>query len=129
MSDFDFNFNANIKKLGRCLARRLVEEIENEHGHISEDTLRQIDNPAIREKLANALKAKDGMIGSTVITYRNPSHPLATMANFLSSGSPKIFTPAMRVLFSNCCKMRTITNTAKPATNHLSLFTSIPRKL
>lgn len=52
-------------------ARELVEEIENEHGHVSEEILGQIDDPNIRAKLTNALKAKDGMIGSTVITYQN----------------------------------------------------------
>ena len=66
----------NGENAARRKARELVEEIENEHGHVGEETLRQIDDPTIRAKLTNALKAKDGMIGSTVITYQT-SHSLA----------------------------------------------------
>jgi len=68
----------NSENAARRKARELVEEIENEHGHVGEETLRQIDDPTIRAKLTNALKAKDGMIGSTVITYQT-SRSLATI--------------------------------------------------
>jgi hypothetical protein len=58
-----------MEAAARSRARELVKKIANEHGHVSEETLRQIEDPTIRAELANALDAKDGLIGSTVITY------------------------------------------------------------
>jgi hypothetical protein len=53
----------------RLRARELVNEIANEHGHVGEDVLRQINDPEVRDRILKALNTKDGMIGSTVITY------------------------------------------------------------
>jgi hypothetical protein len=53
----------------RRRARELVEQIQEEHGHVGEETLRQIADPTLRARLSHALNIKDGMIGSSVITY------------------------------------------------------------
>ncbi|KEF63281.1 uncharacterized protein A1O9_01258 [Exophiala aquamarina CBS 119918] len=54
--------------LARRQARELVKGIAEEHGHVGEDVLHQINDPAVRDTISKALSTKDGIIGSAVIT-------------------------------------------------------------
>jgi hypothetical protein len=52
----------------RAGARRLVENIAQEHGYLSEDDLSQLPDD-VRRKVNEAMLKKDEIIGSSVITY------------------------------------------------------------
>lgn len=49
-------------------ARELVEQITREHGHLSDEFLSRLE-PSDRREIEYAMLRKDGMIGSSVITY------------------------------------------------------------
>ena len=59
---------AGNEDTARSRAKRLVKQIGHQHGHLSGETLSQIHDPTVRASVIEALKAKDDMIGSTVIT-------------------------------------------------------------
>ncbi len=96
---------------GRAEARRLVNNIAKEHGHLGEDVLGKMDQETRRE-VEEALLKKDLMIGSSVITYVR-SHHFKIDLNTSRLGQPKIFIQAMHVSSLNYFKMRTITTTLK----------------
>lgn len=56
----------------RAGARKLVEDIAQEHGYLSEDVLSQLPDD-VRRKVDEAMLKKDEMIGSSVMTYECPS--------------------------------------------------------
>lgn len=56
------------ESLTRIRARGLVESIANDHGYLGEDVLSQMPDDT-RRKVEKALAKKDGMIGSSVMTY------------------------------------------------------------
>lgn len=49
-------------------ARELVQEITRTHGHLSEEFLSELE-PHQRREIEYAMLQKDGMIGSSTITY------------------------------------------------------------
>jgi hypothetical protein len=65
-------------------ARALVEQIALDHGHIDEEDLSKLA-PDLQRKIKYALRRKDSMIGSSVITYDQwPPRSLSYPANNLS---------------------------------------------
>lgn len=53
---------------GRAVARRLVDDICKEHGHIPEEVLDQFSK-ANRDIVEQAMLSKDKLIASSIITY------------------------------------------------------------
>jgi hypothetical protein len=49
-------------------ARKLVEGIAESHGYVGEEVLGQL-SPAIRQKIEQAMRRKDEMSASSIITY------------------------------------------------------------
>ncbi|EXJ63403.1 uncharacterized protein A1O5_11452 [Cladophialophora psammophila CBS 110553] len=49
-------------------ARNLVEGIKKHYGYLTGETLSRIPDLAVRAEVSNALKAKDSLIGSTIVT-------------------------------------------------------------
>ncbi len=50
-------------------AKELVEGIAKSHGHLGEEVYAQIENPELRRQMREAIKKKDELIGSSVITW------------------------------------------------------------
>lgn len=56
------------KSFGRTRARELVEGIAKSHGYLGEDVLNRMSSD-VRQKVEEAMLAKDKMLGASVITY------------------------------------------------------------
>ncbi|KAK2034152.1 hypothetical protein LX32DRAFT_722382 [Colletotrichum zoysiae] len=65
----------------RQLAKRQVQQIAEDHGYVSEDTLQYITNPEARRKIENAFLKKDLMGGLSIITLAKNLY--STKARFI----------------------------------------------
>jgi hypothetical protein len=69
-----------LESPARARARELVESIAKDHGYLGEDVMIQMSDD-VRRKVEEAMRKKDEMIGSSVMTYEMTtqamSHPRA----------------------------------------------------
>ncbi|KAK2058584.1 hypothetical protein LY76DRAFT_635844, partial [Colletotrichum caudatum] len=67
----------------RQLAKRFVQQVAEDHGYVSEETLQYITNPEARRTIENAFHKKDLMGGLSIITNMLAKNLYSTKARFI----------------------------------------------